>query len=360
MAIGTAAAILGGAGIASSIGGSIIGGLASKSNKEKAADALQKAQDAIDAIGAPPDMAKPLIIRELQSAGVWKPEMEQHIDAGISKVSQIQEDPSLRQKQTATLQALQQIADTGMTATGRAEYNKFRSQAQQDAEAKRQQILQQMQMRGMGGSGAELAAQLSAAQGGANEQAAAADRIAAEQEQAKMAALGQLGGMAGQVRAQDFSNEATKAQAADAFKMFDVKNQLDQQARNIAAKNEAAKYDVMNHQRISDINTQAKNAEDVRELEGAAKTYGMKLQQAGLKAGAYGTSAQNYQQQAQNTAQGWSNIGSGIGGTLTTLAGKAMGKEAKPTGQKEDKNISQDELDEIDKKTFSPTGGMYS
>ena len=331
MAIGTAAAILGGAGIASSIGGSIIGGLAGGDEKKKAQEALDRADAIINNLKLPPDQSRPIIIEQLKSAGVWKPEMEQHIDAGISKVSQIQEDPSLRQKQTATLQALQQIADTGMTATGRAEYNKFRSQAQQDAEAKRQQILQQMQMRGIGGSGAELAAQLLASQGGANEQAAAADRIAAEQEQAKMAALGQLGGMAGQVRAQDFSNEATKAQAADAFKMFDVQNQLAQQARNVASKNEAAKYDVMNQQRISDTNTQAANQELQRQRQGEMQNYAADLGRAQLQAQQAGNRAGQYQQQAQNTAQAWSTIGSGLGGALTTLAGKTMGKEKAPS-----------------------------
>lgn len=320
-----------GAGLASSIGGSIIGGIASGDDKKKAQEALDRADAIINNLQLPPDQSRPIIIQELKSAGVWKPEMEQHIDAGISKVSQIKEDPAFKEKQMATLNALQQIADTGMTATGRAEYNKVRAQAQQDAEAKRQQILQQMQMRGMGGSGAELAAQLSAAQGSANEQAAAADRIAAEQEQAKMSALGQLGGLAGQVRGQEFGIEQAKAGAADAFKMFDVQNQLAQQARNVASKNEAAKYDVMNQQRLSDANIAAANQELQRQRQGEMQNYAAAAQRAGLQAQQAGARAGQYQQQAQNTAQGWANMGSGLGGMLTTIAGKTMGKEKAPT-----------------------------
>lgn len=307
-------------GAASGVLGGLFGNLFSGGERDKANAALQDAENIINSINLPPDQARPIIIEKLKSAGVWKPELEQHIDVGISKVSQIQEDPALRQKQKATIDALQGIADTGMTATGRAEFNKARAAAQQDQQAKIQQILQGAQMRGQAGGGAELAAALSSAQGGAQNEAEAADRIASEQEQAKMAAIGQLSQAAGALRGQDFNVEQTKAGAADAFKMFDVQNQMAQQARNVASKNEALKYDVMNQQRLSDSNIGMSNQELQRQRQAEQTDFNNKVMMAQLKAGAAGQRAQQHQQNAQNTAQGWSNIGQGIGAGLGAVA----------------------------------------
>jgi hypothetical protein len=327
---GLTAAILGGAGIASSLAGGIVGSIASSGDKEKAAAALDQADAIINQLQLPPDQARPIIIQQLQNAGVWKPEMEQHIDVGISKVSQIQEDPAFKQKQMATLRALEQISETGMTAQGRAEFNRLRAQAQQSAEAKRQQVLQGMQARGMAGAGAELAMQLQAAQGGAQTEAEAADRIAAEQEAARMSALGQLGSMAGQVRGQEFGIEKEKSSAADAFKMFDVQQQIAQQQRNIAAKQEAAKYDVMNRQALANTMWQAQLAEQQRQRQGELQNYAAQVQRAQLQAGQKQARAGQYAGQAQATAQGYGTMGSAIGGGLMTLAGKSMGKTKAP------------------------------
>jgi len=313
MALGTALAI---GSAVSGIAGGIGGLLASGDERAKASQALQAAQDQINSLQLPPDQARPIIIQKLKSAGVWKPEMEQHIDAGISKMSQVQEDPALRQKQMATLNALQGIADTGLTATGRAEFNKARAQAQQDAEAKRQQLMQSMQARGQAGSGTELAAALSASQGGAQSEAEAADRIASEQEAARMSALGQLGQMAGSVRSQDFSNEAAKAQAADAFKMFDVQNQVAQQQRNTAATNQAAQYDVMNQQALSNQNVSNANSELYRQRQGEQQNFQNAAALAGMKANSANQQAQTHTQNAQGIAQGWSNIGQGVAAGL--------------------------------------------
>jgi len=339
---------------AASILGGVFGNLFGGGERAKAEQALQEAEQYIKELNLPLDQARPIIIEKLKSAGVWKPELEQHIDAGISKVSQIQEDPALRQKQKATLDALQGIADTGMTATGRAEFNKARAMAQQDQQAKIQQVLQQAQMRGQAGSGAELAAQLSSAQAGAQGEAEAADRIAAQQEQAKMAAIGQLSQAAGALRGQDFSVEQAKASAEDAFKMFDVQNQMAQQARNVAAKNEALKYDVMNNQRIMDSNTQMGNQELQRQRQAEQSDFNNKVMMAQLKAGAAGQRAQQHSQNAQNTAQGWANIGQGVSAGLGAInnqmnADKALTQQQTNFDKQFDFQKKQSEADRADR-----------
>lgn len=323
--IGTALAI---SSAIASIGGGIVGQLASAGEKQKAAQALQEAQDQIKSLNLPLSQARPLIIQKLQSAGVWKPEMEQHINAGISQASQVQEDPSLRAKQQATLDALQGISQTGLTATGRADFNKYRAQAQQDTEAKRQQIMQAMQSRGLAGGGAELASALAANQGGAATEAQAADNIGAQQEAARMSALGQMGSLSGQVRAQDFSNNMAKAQSADAFHMFDIQNQLAQQQRNVASKNQAAQYDVMNNQSLMNQNTANANAELYRQRQGEQTDYANQAGLAQLKAQAANAAAGQYAQQAQNTQQGWANIGQGAAAGMGAYGNYLNGQQS--------------------------------
>lgn len=316
------------AAVAAPIVGGVVSHLASSGDREKAEKAMAQAMEEINSLKLPESQAREVMIAKLKSVGVWKPEMEKTIDAGVSKVSQIEEDPALREEQTATMDALRQIADTGMTATGRAEYNQARAKVQQDVQAKQQQILQQMQARGMGGAGAELAMSLSSAQGGANQQAEAADRIAASQEQAKMAALGQLGGMAGQVRAQDFGVNQSKAGAADAFQMFNVNNQVGQQARNVGATNEALKYDVMNNQRLSDQNTTNANNELYRQRTGEQTDWQNKLGLSTLKANAALGKATQHQQAAQNTTDSINKVAGGVGAAAG--AGAAAMKTSGP------------------------------
>lgn len=307
------------------IGGSVIGSLASASDRDKAQKAMQEAYDTLKNTPMPPDLSKRLVIEKLQDAGVWKPEMEQAIDVGVSKVYEIQESPEFRQKQLATLAGLEEISKTGMSATARAEMNKLRMQAARDEQSRRQSLMQQMQARGLAGGGAELAAQLASQQGAATQEAEAADRLAAQQEQAKMSALTQMGGMAGQVRGQEFDIARTKAEAADRFKMFDISAKRDIEQRRAAQETAARQYAIQNQQRLADINTQMANMETQRQAQ-AQRQYWLDQQaRAQTQAGAMLGQSQMYQQQAQAQQQSWGQIGGAAAGGLSALGQYGMG-----------------------------------
>ena len=309
------------------IGGSVVGSLASASERDKAAEAMQKAQEIYKNLKLPPEEFKPILISQLQNAGVWKPEMEQKIDAGISKVSQIQEDPRFKQEQLGVLAALKRMAETGGTATARASYAEAEQAAKTLAQGGLAAAQQQAQARGMAGGGTEQAQAQMAIQAAANRASQAAMQRAAQQEALRAQAVGQLGSMAGQVRGQEFGIEQAKAEAADKFKMFDISAQREQQARNIQQQNLANQYAIQNQQRIMDANVLAANQELYRQSQARRQYWQDELERSKLQAGGYMGEAETAGKSAQGIQQGWTSIGGALGQGLGAGAGYASRNE---------------------------------
>jgi hypothetical protein len=301
------------------IAGGVAGKLFSQEDSNNAQAALQKAWDELQNINAPPELARAIIFKHLQSAGVYSPELEQHIDAGISQVAQIQEDPSLRNAQAQALQGIQQRGRVGLTAEDRVALDKVRTDNARSAEAKRQQILQNFSARGMGGSGAELAAALMSSQSGTNNEAAASDRQAATASQNALAAMTQAGTMAGNIRTQDFDVAKTKASAADEMQRFNVNNQIAMQNRNVERSNQGQQYNLNNNQRISDANTNIDNAELLRQHNAQLTDWQNQRDWVKDKAGVDKEKAGYYQNQADRTQQFWSEMGGAGGDAMSSM-----------------------------------------
>lgn len=300
------------AGMASSIAGGVIGAAASKRDREKAAQAMAEAQALIDEVGAPPDLSAKIIYQKLEQAGVLTPDVEQAVQLGISKVSQVQEDPELRKAQMSSLRQMQQIGRLGLTPEERAELNQVRQATQRDLEAKRQQIQQNMQARGMAGGGQELAAQLLAAQASADQASAEGDRISAMAFKNALNAISQSGQIGGQIRSQDFDVNKTKAGAEDEFSRFNTEAQIGRQQRNIDRSNVAQEKNLEEKQRIQDTNTEQENRERLRQVEAKRQYWQDKLDYAKARAGARLGSADFYESNADRKASQWANIGSSL------------------------------------------------
>lgn len=298
------------AGAASGIAGGLVGNyFASKDRKKQEALIAQSLAD-LEAVGLPPDLSKRIIMQQFEQAGMLTPELERDIQAGESKVAQIKEDSSLRDAQMQALNKLQQVGATGLRAEDRAALNLARSQAAKDAEAQRQQVMQQMAARGMSGSGMELISQLQAGQAGTDRMSSEGDRIAAMASQNALQSLMQSGQLGGAIRSQDFNVEQTKAQAADLRDQFNIENSRSTQMRNLAAKNQAQAANLANQQEIMNKNVAMENAERQR-MEQAKRDYWTdKLSYAQSKAAARSGQAQLMGAKADRTANMWTGIGS--------------------------------------------------
>jgi hypothetical protein len=223
------------------------------------------------------------------------------------------ENPEAREAQMSALNQIQERAAGGLTAADRAAFNQNRLASQRDQEAKRQQIIQNMQMRGQGGSGAELQAALLASQAGADEEAAAGDRVAAAAAQNALSAAGQAGSLSGQVRNQDYTAQLERAKAADELNRFNVQSQMGRQQRNVGAQNQAQQYNLGQQQKLLDTNTSQANAEKYRQSEAQSQFWRDKLAMAGAAASAKAGQAQNILGQAAQSDAKFANVMGGIG-----------------------------------------------
>ena len=158
------------ASVAAPIVGGLVGNLMSQGDRAKQRKMMSQALEELKAAGLPPDLSKEIIYQQFQQVGILTPELEQELNLAESETAKIKEDSKLRDSQTQALDLISKAARTGLRPEDRAALNDIRQSVQRDAEAKRQQIMSSMAARGMGGSGSELLAQLSAGQE-ANERA---------------------------------------------------------------------------------------------------------------------------------------------------------------------------------------------
>lgn len=303
--------------LAGSVAAPIVGGLVGnfmggKSRREQQA-LMRQAYAELEKVGLPPDLSKEIIMQQFQSQGILTPELEQEISIQASEVAQIKEDPSLRNAQMEALNTLGQVSRGGLRAEDRAAYNELRAATQRDAEAKRQQVLQQMQSRGMGGSGNELMAQLQSAQAAEDTQSVGADRLAAQASQNALAALSQRANLAGGLRTQDMSAAEMRARAIDDRNRFMAENSIARQRANLGSLNDAQQANLANKQRLSEMNVGQANTEQLRQQQAKRDYWQDQLGLAQAKASALTGQAQLAGQRSQQTSDMFSGIGSAVG-----------------------------------------------
>lgn len=301
--------------------GGILGGNAASMDRSHAQDAMKQAAAVYDKIGLPPDTSKALILQQLHQVGMYTPQLEQDLNNTFaqSAVGNLQEDPNLRKAQTDALTSMQQRAKVGLSAEDRAALNQVRSQTQQDANANRQAVLQQMQSRGIGGSGASLVAQLQSGQDAQNLASSQSNSLMGQAQSKALQALGQSSDMASQLRGQDFSNNQVKTNAVDERNRFLANNSIARQQANVQSLNTAQHSNLQNQQNISNDNAQIANTEAQRQAQAQQDQYSQKL--------AYASGASNqlsnlgkFQMGLGNTkAQQQQDIGAGAGGVADAV-----------------------------------------
>jgi hypothetical protein len=181
-------------------------------------------------------------------------------------------DPRQRQAQLNALQKFQDIGDAG----GRdAQFISQSNQMQNDLNANLQgntgAIQQNMAARGMSGGMSEMVQKQIAAQQSANRQAQMGQDLNAQAQQRALSALSSGAALGGNMNEQQFSQQAAKAQAADAINRF-----------NVGAKNTNTNQNWQNQQNIKNQNTDVTNARDAYNKEGgkAKELYGLQTGQA--------------------------------------------------------------------------------
>lgn len=305
---------------ASSAAGGIIGSIASSGDREKAAQAYAEAMAEIEAIGADTSLQQEIILEKMKLAGVYSPQLEETIRMGVSEAAQLQEDPTGRQAQLKALSQLSGLSETGLGPQERAAFNEMAEQSAQLQRSRDEAILQNMAQKGQAGSGAELAMRIAGSQSAANQEQAAADRMAASAADRALNALSQYGNLGGTVRSADYTAAQNRATAADELNRFNVQNQREVQTRNVAAQNLAQAKNLDAQQAVMDENVRLANAQKSANLARQRQQYVDKATQAERVAGAKLGQSEQSNKAADRTAQAWQGAGSAIGAGIGEIA----------------------------------------
>jgi len=243
----------------------------------------------------------------------------------LQQSSQMEGVQSDQQSIQGQREALDQLADIGknkgLTEADRAQFSALMNQSNAEAARNRAAQIQQLQMQGKAGAGAELAARLIGTQSTANSNAAAGAQLAQSAQARALQAL--QAGLAGNanLNTQMFDQAAKKAQAQDAISQFNTQArntmglqnaQMQQQAglanfntanqialANQSAAQQAAMQNAQMQQQAGMTNMQAANQ---FALQNAANQQATNLQNAGFQQQANQTNFQTANDLAKQNA----------------------------------------------------------
>lgn len=305
---------------AATIGSSLIG--ASEADKQRAAgeNARRQALAEFANINAPSIGAQELSLQGYNSTGTMTPEQEALINLGPSAMEGISLDPSMRQQQIAALEQMAGISNGVPQAGDLAGFEIAKRDAAAQDQAKQGQILQEMQQRGQGGSGAELLARLKSSQSSADRLQEAGLEQAKRMQEARMQALTSQANMAGGLRSQDYGEQTNLAKSKDLISQFNAQNAQSVTGRNTGVRNNAQQMNLQNSQNIANMNTEAANKQQIANKGLLQQQYDNQLRLAGAKSGQYNSEAAAGDARAAQTAGMWSGIGQGIGTAVNSFS----------------------------------------
>lgn len=272
------------------------------------------------------DLAGPEYIGDYEAA------LQAAIAQDPSQMEGIAIDPRLRDAQLAALDQISQMGETGLLPGEKAALDQARRAAAGEAQAKSAQLLDEFARRGMGGSGAELAARLQAGQSSADRLSQEGDRIAQMAQERALNAITQKGNLAGNIRGQEFGEQSDIARAQDAINQFNTANKQQVQAANVGATNQANLRNLSEKQRVGEARTGIDNQQELYNKQLIQQRFQNEMQRAAGIAGQHNQIAQAQQQAAANQANMAGNIvgagGAVLGAYLGGPTGAAAGYQA--------------------------------
>lgn len=152
---------------------------------------------------------------------------------GPTEMAKIQADPKFKAAQEQGLAQMEEMqAGGGFNNEDRANLNRIRNETARRNTSRNALLREEMQARGIGGSGAELAMRQADNQAAAERESQAGLDTAAQAQKRYFDAIRERTRMAGDMRAQDFGEQAAKAQAQDRINQYNQAFQFDQARYN--------------------------------------------------------------------------------------------------------------------------------
>lgn len=255
--------------------------------------------------------------------GEYAPQTEEVVELGPTAMEGIALDPELRAAQMEALQGLSEIGEAGLTPGDVAAMRSLQRQVAGQEQARQEAILQEMARRGVAGSGQELAARLQSSQSAADRASEEANRMAQMAQARALEGITRAGSLGGQIRGQEFGEQADVATARDAISRFNAANQQSVRQRNVQAQQQAQLRNLQEQQRIAEQQTATKNLQQQYNKELIQQRFQNRMNRAAGAAGQYGGIAEDRSRAAQRTADMWAGIGRGVGTGIGAFAGRS-------------------------------------
>lgn len=296
-------------GLASMVGGQLLGPTLTNSNYTSAVNNLQGAQNAIAATPTPTTAQMQLVVQNYVNQGILTPAQATAIQQNPSALNSIMTNPNLTNAQYSALGQLQNIASNGgLSPQMQAQMAAIQGQQGATEAGANAATMQQAQMRGMGNAGTTLLGQLQNNQGAASNAYQQGLGVAAQGQQNALNALTQGSNLATTMQGNQYSQAANTAAAQNAINQFNATNSQNVNLTNAAATNTANQTNLANQNAAANASTTAQNT---------AAAYNATLPQQQF------TDTLNTNVAAGNAAKNTAAAQQGLGNAQTTASGNA-------------------------------------
>lgn len=306
---------------------SVLGEISASGARRDANDARNAALAEYLNISVPDVEKMKLQLDQMQSVGEINPELQALFELGPSALENVNVDPRLRQNQLQALEQFAGLAKGELTQADLAGFELAKREAAAMDQAKQGQILQEMQARGQGGSGAELIARLKSSQSSADRLSNADLEQAKAIQNARLSALQQQANLSGSLRQQDYGEASNLAQQQDRISQFNTQSKQQQNASNVGIQNQAQMANLQNRQNIANANVGLRNQQQQYNKELAQRDYNNRMQLAQSRANARTGQASALDRTAEQTSGAIASIGQGLGTAYNTYADQELKKQ---------------------------------
>jgi len=235
-------------------------------SKEEYERNKQLGQEMEAKLKAPPGMAEPFTPEEYAFAQKYNPQIAAYVEENRPELVTESGSQTEKRMQRNALSKYSNLAETGTDVIADAQREEALFDADAQDKARRNQIVQNMANRGLGGSGQDMLAQMQSSQDSAvNARSASLDAVK-QAEARRLGALDKMAGLAGNVRGQNFQVEQNNANVMNAFnqRLSSSKNQYNQNAAD--TQNRAQQFNIENEQRVNAANTGLRNQSNLSNL----------------------------------------------------------------------------------------------
>ena len=340
-------------GLASMLGGQLLGPALTNPNYSNAVSTLQNAQNQINSTAVPSTDQMQLVVQNYVNQGILTPEQANAVKQDPNALNSIMTNPDLTNAQYTALGQLQNISNNGgISPAMQAQLASIQGSNSAQARGANEAAMQQAQERGMGNSGMNLLAQLTNNQNAATNNFNQGLGVAAQGQNNMLNALTQGSNLANTMQNNSFNQQAQQAAATNAINQFNANNAQNTNLVNTAATNAAQNTNLANANAAANASTTAQNQARAynAQLPQTQFTDTMAVNNANANAAKNTASAQQSLGNAQNSSSGnlTNSIAGVLGnanttGSLSNTIGSGLSKATDYIGDMfSDKNLKKD------------------